>query len=78
MPMNKFFTLNFLISSFGAGKGKVTSFQHPTNDFGQGTLNIDQIGFEPSQSSLDAILNFASQYNVLHSRQAGTIELNLN
>lgn len=79
MPMNKFFTLNYLISSQQAGKGKVTLFQyHPWNDFGDATLDIHQIGFDPSQSSLDAILNFASQYEVLHSKQSGRIELNLN
>jgi len=78
MPMNKFFTFNYLISSYWAGKGKVTSFQHPTKHFGDCTLDINQIGFEPSQSSMDAILNFASQYEVLNSHQTGTIELNLN
>ena len=78
MPMNKLSTFNFFISSYRAGKGKIKSFQSPTNDFGDCNFDIDQIGFEPSKSSLDAILNFASQYKVLHSRQAGNIELNLN
>ena len=41
-------------------------------------LNFDQIGFEPSKSSIDAILNFASQYEVLQSHKTGNIELNLN
>jgi hypothetical protein len=39
---------------------------------------IASAGFEPSQTSVDAILSFASQYEVLHSRNAGSIELNLN
>ena len=78
MPMNKFFTLNYLISSYRSGKGKVTVFKTPSNDFGDSILDINQIGFEPSQSSMDAILRFASQYDVLHSQQSGRIELNLN
>lgn len=76
MPMNKFFTLNYVISSYQAGKGKIA--QYSTVDYEDCTLDINQIGFEPSQSSMDAILNFASQYEVLHSHEAGNIELNLN
>jgi hypothetical protein len=76
--MNKFFTLNYLISSYRAGKGKVKSVQHPVGHFGDRSLDINEIGFEPSQRSMDAILNFASQYDVLHSHQSGSIELNLN
>ena len=78
MPMNKLSTFNYLISSYQAGKGKLKSFQTPTGDFGDCTLDINQIGFEPSQSSMDAILSFVSQYEVLHSQHVGSIELNLN
>ena len=78
MPMNKLSTFSYLISSYRAGKGKIKSFQTPKGDFGDCTLDINQIGFEPSQSSMDAILSFASQCEVLHSKQTGTIELNLN
>ena len=76
MPMNKLFTLNYLISSYRAVKGDVNFLQHL--DFEDCTLDFNQIGLEPSQSSMDAILNFASQYQVLHSRKTGNIELNLN
>lgn len=76
--MNKLFTLNYLISSYQAGKGKVEFVRHLEDDFEDFTLDFNQIGLEPSQSSLDAILNFASQFEVLHSRQTGNIELNLN
>jgi hypothetical protein len=78
MPMNKFSTLSYLISSYRAGKRKLKSFQTPKSDFGDCALDINQIGFEPSQSSIDAILSFASQCEVLHSKKTGTIELNLN
>jgi len=78
MPMNKLFTLNYLISSYQAGKGEVEFVQHLEDDFEDCTLNFNQIEMEPSQSSLDAILNFASQCEVLHSHKTGNIELNLN
>ena len=78
MPMNKLSTFSYLISSYGAGTGKGKSIQFPANKFEDPILDFNQIGFEPSQRSMDAILNFASQYQVLHSNQAGFIELNLN
>lgn len=78
MPMSKKFTLNYLISSYQAGNRKIELFQHDANDFDNCALDFRQIGFEPSQSSIDAILNFASQYEVIQSRKTGNIELNLN
>lgn len=78
MPMSKKFTLNYLISSYQAGNRKIELFQNDADDFENCTLDFSQIGFEPSQSSIDAILNFASQYEVIQSRKAGNIELNLN
>ena len=78
MPMSKSFTLNYLISSYKTGKRKVELFQHDVSDFGNVAMDFNQIGFDPSQSSIDAILNFASQYEVLQSRKTGNIELNLN
>jgi len=35
-------------------------------------------GFEPTQACIDAILSFASQFEVLKSGNVGNIELNLN
>ena len=78
MPMSKKFTLNYLISSYQTGKGKVELYQHATDDFENSIMDFNQIGFEPSQHSIDAILNFASQYEVLQSCKTGNIELNLN
>ena len=78
MPMNKLFTLNYLISSYRAGDRKVEFLQHLKDDFEDFALDFNHIELEPSQSSIDAILNFASQYEVLHSRKTGNIELNLN
>ena len=78
MPMSKLFTLNYLISSYQTGNRKVELHQHVADNFEHGSIDIDQIGFEPSQSSIDAILNFASQYEVLKSVKTGNIELNLN
>jgi len=70
--MSKFSTLNYLISSYYAGKKEVESHQIAVYDFD------NMIGFEPSRSSIDSILNFASQFEVLKSVETGNVELNLN
>lgn len=76
--MSKLSTLNYLVNSYYAGKREVeilrlTGFYAPNFE-----SNTDQIEFEPSQKSIDAILKFASQYEVLNSKRTGNIELNLN
>ena len=76
--MNKKFTLNYLISSYQTGKRKIGLYQHSADDFENCALDLNQIEFEPSKSSIDAILNFASQHEVLQSSKTGSIELNLN
>ncbi len=74
--MSKFSTLNYLINSYYAGKQEVEILNlHDSIEF---EADFNQIGFEPSAKSLDAILKFASQYEVLKSRRTGDIELNLN
>lgn len=78
MPMSKFSTLNYLINSYQAGKKEVELFQYSTGSSENYIQDIDQIGFEPSAKSIDAILSFASQYEVLKSCKTGDIELNLN
>lgn len=78
MPMSKLSTLNYLINSYQAGKKEVELFQLSEEVSENDMLELDQIGFEPSQNSIDAILNFASQYDVLRSEKTGNIELNLN
>jgi len=67
--MSKFSTLNYLINSYYAGKKEVESCQIIVDDL---------LGFEPSKNSIDSILNFASQFEVLKSVKTGNIELNLN
>lgn len=73
--MSKLSTLNYLINSYNTGTSEVE--MHILNLSGS-TVDTDQFEFEPSQKSIDAILNFASQYNVLKSEKTGNIELNLN
>lgn len=75
--MSKFSTLNYLINSYQTGKKEIELFQF-SDGFSENYNEIDQFGFEPSQNSINAILNFASQYEVLQSRKSGSIELNLN
>lgn len=74
--MSKFSTLNYLINSYYAGKKEVEILH--LNDSVESDDDINLSGFEPSQSSIDAILNFASQLEVLRSGNIGNIELNLN
>lgn len=78
MPMSKFSTLNYLISSYHAVNKKFEQFQFPFGNSEDYSLDLDQIEFEPSAKSIDAILNFASQYEVLQSKTNGDIELSLN
>jgi len=76
--MSKLSTLNYLVNSYYAGKREVEILQLSgfyTTNF---ESNTDQIEFEPSKKSIDAILKFASQYEVLNSKETGNIELNLN
>jgi hypothetical protein len=78
MPMSKFSTLNYLINSYQAGKKEIELFQFSEEVSENYILDFDQEEFEPSNNSVNAILNFASQYDVLFSEQTGNIELNLN
>lgn len=79
MPMNKNFTFNYLINSYKSGIAEVKQYNYyPAGDREESILNIDHSEFEPSQRSIDAILNFASQYDVIQSRHSGPVELNLN
>jgi hypothetical protein len=74
--MSKFSTLNYLINSYNDGKKEVEILQKI--EFEEQEMNVDEYGFEPSQGIIDAILSFASQYEVLKSGNVGNIELNLN
>jgi len=75
--MSRFSTLNFLINSYNSGKKEFDFFQN-LETVSEKAMNSDFAGFEPSQESLNAILNFALQFEVLKSKNTGTIELNLN
>ena len=75
--MSRFSTLNYLINSYYAGEKEVESIQITLNDF-DNAMKSDVLENEPSQKSIDAILNFAKQYEVLKSVRTGNIELNLN
>ncbi len=76
--MSKLSTLNFLVNSYYAGKKEVEILQYTGYTSDNFDVNSDPSYFEPSQNSLNAIFNFASQYEVLNTRSTGHIELNLN
>lgn len=73
--MNKFSTLNYLINSYHAGKIEVELFQC---NFNPAPIERDELSYEPSFNCIRSILNFASQYEVVKSKNTGNIELNLN
>lgn len=79
MPMNKIFTLNYLINSYKAGVAEAKLYsEYPAQDCEESILKRNYTEYEPSQRSIDAILNFASQYEVIPSKNTGHVELNLN
>lgn len=75
--MSRFSTFNFLINSYYDGMKEFDCLQDPEAVFDE-IMSADEVGFEPSQGCIDAVMEFASQYDVLKSETAGTIELNLN
>ena len=79
MPMNKNFTFNYLINSYKSGIAEVQQYNYyPAGACEESILKINHSEFEPSQRSIDAILSFAYQYEVIQSDHAGDVELNLN
>lgn len=75
LPMSKFSTLNFLINSYNS-ENKDLRFL--TTDLSVALFENELFEMEPPKKSIDAILSFAAQYEVLKSENAGNIELNLN
>jgi hypothetical protein len=79
MPMNKNFTLNYLINSYKAGLAEAKLYiEYPVEDCEESILKNKHFEYEPSPRSIEAILNFASQYEVIPSINTGHVELNLN
>jgi hypothetical protein len=76
--MSKLSTLNYLVNSYYDGKKELGIVQMNGIASDNFETNTDQIEFEPSQRSIDAILRFASQCGVIKSGNTGNIELNLN
>lgn len=76
--MSKRSTLNYLINSYQAGKREVELLRFSDEVSECDMVDLEQCGIEPSQNSIDRILSFALQYDVLQSEQTGNIELNLN
>ena len=75
--MSRFSTLNYLIFSYYSGRKEVESLQNVVS-VSDNAMYSDEMEFEPSLKSINAIINFASQCEVLKSKNAGNIELNLN
>jgi hypothetical protein len=78
MPMSKLSTLNYLINSYNSGIAEAILYNYTDKDSEEVNLKSNYRDLEPSQNTIDAILNFASQYAVIQSDQTGNVELNLN
>jgi len=75
--MSRFSTLNYMIISYYSGRKEVNLLQNVVSDF-DNAMDLDKMEYEPSLKSINAILSFASQCEVLKSKSTGNIELNLN
>lgn len=75
--MSRFSTFNFLINSYYDGMKEFDFLHDPEAVFDE-VMNTDEVEFEPSPGCVNAVMKFASQYEVLKSETTGTIELNLN
>ena len=79
LPMSKFFTLSFILNAYRPGQKKTTQkLQSDSFDDEVYLQLLDENGFEPSKRSVDAVLNFARQYEVYESETTGSIELSMN
>jgi len=75
--MSRFSTLNYMIISYYSGRKEVNLLQNVVSDFDY-AMDLNKMEYEPSLKSINAILSFASQCEVLKSKSTGNIELNLN
>lgn len=73
MPMHDISTLIYCINTF-SGKQSVSETE-PAHDFDTFESSADM---EPSEASIQSILNFARSYEVIETENAGYIEMILN
>lgn len=72
LPMKKHSTLIYLVNNFQTEEAT----QNRVDDVIENQLTAME--FEPSERSIENILNFARSYDVLESESTGYVEMNLN
>ena len=72
LPMKKHSTLIYLVNNFQTEE----TTQNRVDDVIENSLTTME--FEPSERSIENILNFARSYEVLETDSTGYVEMNLN
>ena len=72
LPMKKHSTLIYLVNNFQTEEAT----QNRVDEVIENQLTAME--FEPSERSIENILNFARSYDVLESESTGYVEMNLN
>jgi len=70
-------TFNYLIN-FYRTDSQGNNTKSIDSDLEEFLISMDSEDFSPSDSSVEAILNFAGSFDVVCTKQAGIVELNLN
>ncbi len=76
MPMDKCSTLVYCVNNFQFDLESILSEEAQINIEGLKT-QMEEV-FEPSDETIESILNFARSYEVLETEETGFVEMNLN
>ena len=72
LPMKKHSTLIYLVNNFQAEEAAPNRVDYVIEN------SLTTMEFEPSERSIENILNFARSYEVLETDSTGYVEMNLN
>ena len=75
MPMRNYSTLIYFVNNFQAD---LNSSKTVENGFENSLTKMVSTEIEPSEQSIENILNFARSYEVLETQNAGYVEMILN
>ena len=75
MPMRNYSTLIYFVNNFQAD---LNSSKIVENGFENSLTKMVSTEIEPSEQSIENILNFARSYEVLETQNAGYVEMILN
>ena len=75
MPMRNYSTLIYFVNNFQADLNATKTVE---NGFENSLTKMVSTEIEPSEQSIENILNFARSYEVLETQNAGYVEMILN